>query len=60
MALPNFGNYLFKALGIKYNIFDLNTVWYAYASVKKATFCGVAFFIFMQILLSEWGFSCQH
>ena len=44
MALPNFGNNLFKALGIKYNIFDLNTVWYARASVKKATFCGVAFF----------------
>ena len=47
MALPNFGNYLFKELGIKYNIFDLHTVWYARASVEKATFCGVAFFIFM-------------
>lgn len=29
--LPSFLNYLFKELGIKYNIFDLNTIWYAYA-----------------------------
>lgn len=29
--LPSLLNYLFKELGIKYNIFDLNTIWYAYA-----------------------------
>lgn len=28
--LPSLLNYLFKELGIKYNIFDLNTIWYAY------------------------------
>lgn len=29
--LPSLLNYLFKELDIKYNIFDLNTIWYAYA-----------------------------
>ncbi len=28
--LPSLLNYLFKEFGIKYNIFNLNTIWYAY------------------------------
>ncbi|MGM9582855.1 MAG: amino acid ABC transporter permease [Phascolarctobacterium sp.] len=35
--LPSLLNYLFKELGIKYNIFDLNTIWYAYAVFTFST-----------------------
>ncbi len=27
--LPSFLNYIFKSAGIRYNVFDLNTIWYA-------------------------------
>lgn len=35
--LPSFLNYSFKRLGIGYNIFDLDTIWYAYAVFTFST-----------------------
>lgn len=49
--LPSLLNYLFKELNISYNIFDLNTIWYAYIIFTLST-CAMLTEVFRSALQS--------